>query len=118
MEEVRDRALRYSLENGVAFLHKTLSAGDQAAVRRCFASGAVQVRHSDDAPRTALMTQGPAAMADLKFMQASPCISCNSSGIRRCVDTAAVRPATAAEPRHTDHRSKLHSADTLLGAAP
>ncbi len=47
VEEVRDRALRYSLENGVAFLHKTLSAPDQAAVRRLFASGAVQVRHPD-----------------------------------------------------------------------
>jgi len=46
VEEVRDRALRYSLENGVAFLHKTLSAPDQAAVRRLFASGAVQVRGS------------------------------------------------------------------------
>ena len=44
VEEVRDRALRYSLENGVAFLHKTLSASDQAAVRRLFASGAIQVR--------------------------------------------------------------------------
>ena len=43
VEDVRDRALRYSLENGVAFLHKTLSAPDQAAVRRLFASGAVQV---------------------------------------------------------------------------
>ena len=44
VEDVRDRALRYSLENGVAFLHKTLSAPDQAAVRRLFASGAIQVR--------------------------------------------------------------------------
>ena len=52
VEDVRDRALRYSLENGVAFLHKTLSPADQAAVRRLFASGAVQVSRSlSDGPR-------------------------------------------------------------------
>ena len=60
VEEVRDRALRYSLENGVAFLHKTLSAPDQAAVRRLFDSGAVQVRatrlhpHRDPTPPSTL----------------------------------------------------------------
>ena len=42
--EVRDKALQYSLQHGVGFLHKTMAPADQAAVGRLFASGAVQVR--------------------------------------------------------------------------
>ena len=42
--DVRDKALQYSLQQGVAFLHKTMAPGDQQAVWRLFDSGAVQVR--------------------------------------------------------------------------
>lgn len=45
MDTVRDPALKYGLEFGVAFLHDIMKPEDRAVAERLFAAGAVQVSH-------------------------------------------------------------------------
>ena len=43
LAQVKDNALRHSLEYGMGFLHETMPAAEKEVVNRLFSTGAIQV---------------------------------------------------------------------------